>query len=257
MPKIKAIIFDFDGTIVDTEERHRQAFNKAFEEFNIPFQWNVTEYIRLLAISGGRERILKFLLAKNFNAHGNESMRDYVFKLHQRKSEIYRSDIAANYPISPRTGIVRLIAEARQKGIAMAIATSSSGKNVTELLKNALGTQALSYFKLIATCDIIISQKPSPAVYQYTLANLGINPANCIAIEDTYSGNRAVLAAGIKSVITTHALTTNEDFSGADLVVDHLGEPDKSFIAASGNTFNASYVNIGVLEKIISAGHSC
>jgi len=255
MRKLKAIIFDVDGTLAATEETHRQAFNAAFKEFNVPFQWSIPEYIHLLSISGGKERMYKFLKSQNFVASDTENLRDYTLKLHQRKSEIYREKLIAGH-IGLRNGVERLMKEAKQKSISMAIATSTSTANVEAVLKNTLGEDALSYFETLVSCDLVADKKPSPAVYQYALANLGLKPENCIVLEDTDNGNRAALSTGIKTVITTHPLTEDEDFTGASLVVDQLGEPDKHFAVSSGNAFGANYVDVDLLEKIVSTDHS-
>jgi len=252
MRKLKAIIFDLDGTLAATEETHRQAFNTAFTEFNIPFQWSVSEYIELLNISGGKERILKFLQSKEFEAPGNEYLREYTLKVHQRKSEIYREKLIAGH-IGLRNGVDRLIKEAKQKGISMAIATCTSTANIEVVLRSALGEDALSNFETLVSCDLVVDKKPAPAVYQYALASLGLKPENCIVVEDTSNGNRAALSAGLKTVITTHPLTVDEDFTGASLVIDQLGEPDKHFTVNSGDSFGAGYVNIDLLMKITSS----
>ncbi|MFT5426126.1 MAG: HAD superfamily hydrolase (TIGR01509 family) [Gammaproteobacteria bacterium] len=251
MRTLKAIIFDVDGTLAATEEIHRQAFNEAFKEFKIPFQWPVSEYIELLSISGGKERIFKYLESHDFNIPDDENLRDYTLRVHQRKSEIYRAMLIAGH-IGLRNGVERLIKEAKQKGISMAIATCTSRANVEVVLKSALGEDALSYFETLVSCDLVADKKPSPEVYQFALANLGLKPENCIVIEDTSNGNLAALAAGIKTVITTHPLTVDEDFTGASLVIDQLGEPEQHFTATSGNSFGANYVDIDLLEKMIS-----
>jgi len=251
MSKLKAIIFDMDGTLAATEETHRQAFNEAFKEFHTPFQWSVSEYIQLLSISGGKERIFKFLKLQNFNVPENEKLRDYTLRIHQRKSEIYRKKLIAGH-IGLRNGVERLIKEARQKGISMAIATCTSKANVEVVLKSVLGDDALSYFETLVSSDLVADKKPSPAVYQYALANLGLKPENCVVLEDTSNGNRAALTAGIKTVITTHPLTVDEDFTGASLVIDQLGEPEDNFTVSSGDALDAKYVDVDLLEKIIS-----
>ena len=252
MSKLKAIIFDLDGTLAATEETHRQAFNEAFKEFKIPFQWSVSEYIQLLSISGGKERILKFLKTQNFEAPEKENLRDYILKVHQLKSEIYREKLIAGH-IGLRDGVERLINEARQNKISMAIATCTSTANVEAVLKNALGEDALSYFDTLVSSDLVADKKPSPAVYQYALANLGLKPENCIVIEDTSNGNRAALATGLKTVVTTHPLTVDEDFTGASLVIDKLGEPEEHFTVTSGNSLGTNYVDVDLLEKILTS----
>lgn len=251
MPQLKAIIFDLDGTIADTEELHRQAFNQAFEEFGIDCHWSIADYIKLLAISGGRDRLYKFLSSRSFSAPGKKNLRDYTLALHQRKSEIYRQAIATGRA-DLRTGVKRLIKEARQAGVMTAIATNSSQENAELLLHKLLGKEALSYFSSLASCNLIIDKKPAPAIYQYTLANLCLAAEDCVAIEDSRNGNLSALAAGIKPVITHHPLTAGEEFTGAALVIDHLGEPGNGFTVFAGNANGAEYINIEALGRLLS-----
>lgn len=251
MQKLKAIIFDMDGTLADTEDIHRQAFNAAFAEFKFPFYWDQAEYKQLLTISGGRERLRQYLLLHVTSSGHAESLLELANRLHARKSEIYRQ-LLVNGHIGLRPGIRRLINEATARGITLAIATSSSTRNVETLLKEALGKDALDLFSAIVTCDLVDEKKPSPTVYLYVLNKLGLDPVNCIALEDTRNGNLAALAAGLATVITTHLFTIDNDFDGAALVLDQLGEPEFPATVISGNTFGHDYVTTELLEKIIS-----
>ena len=250
MDTLQAIIFDMDGTLADTEEIHRQAFNQAFTEFGYDWQWSRLDYIALLNISGGRERLRSFLKL-NLPHEQRKSAARLARDMHRRKSEIYREKLSGHIELRP--GVERLIREARQEQIALAIATSSSRKNLETLLHKTLGDDALSWFTAIVSSDVVDEKKPSPAVYQYALARLGINPDRCIAIEDTYNGNCAALAAGVKTVITTHYFTTDDEFEGASLVVDQLGEPEQPFTVTTGDAYGAGYVDVGLLRKIIEA----
>ncbi len=250
MGQLKAIIFDMDGTLADTEEIHRQAFNQVFTESGYSWQWSRQDYITLLNISGGRERIRNFLKHK-LDPEQRKSAAKLARDLHKRKSEIYREKLASHICLRP--GVERLINEARREKVVLAIATSSSRKNLETLLHNTLGDEALSWFRVVVTCDIIEDKKPSPAVYKHVLSRLGIEPDHCIAIEDTHNGNIAALSSGIRTIITTHYFTTDDDFEGASLVVDQLGEPDKPFVATSGNTYGAGYVDLDLLNKILQA----
>ncbi|MEX2353794.1 MAG: HAD-IA family hydrolase, partial [Gammaproteobacteria bacterium] len=217
MHTLKAIIFDMDGTLADTEEIHRQAFNAAFDESSIPCHWSQAEYKQLLSISGGRERIRQYLEDNAINSGAPEPADTLALRLHRRKSGIYRQMLVDGH-VGLRSGIRRLISEAGDRNIALAIATSSSTQNAETLLKVALGNEALGLFETIVTCDMVEEKKPSPAVYRFALDRLQLAPENCIAIEDTHNGNLAALSAGLKTVITTHMFTTDDDFTGASLV---------------------------------------
>lgn len=251
MQTLKAIIFDVDGTLANTEETHRQSFNSAFSEFGLDYQWSEEEYTDLLSISGGRERILAYLKSRNHTIKGDLTLRDFALRIHQRKSDIYREKVIAGH-LGLRIGVPRLIAESRQQNIRLGIATATSHANVKTLLESNLGPNALSLFDAVVTSDIVKDKKPSPVVYQFALAELGLASDNCIAIEDTTNGNRAARASGLKTIITTHAFTIDNDFTGASLVLDQLGEPEMPFKAISGNTHGASYVNIALLKNILS-----
>ena len=252
MVRLKAIIFDVDGTLANTEEIHRRSFNEAFMEFGLNHVWSVPEYTNLLAISGGKERITAFLKSRDFSFSSDIDVRELALRIHQRKSEIYREHLHHGR-ISPRPGVVRLINEAREHGIRLGIATSTSLSNVETLLDCILDQDARSWFDAIVTSDIVTDKKPSPSVYQFALARLGLAPRNCIAIEDTTNGNRAAIACGISTVITIHEFTIDNDFTGANLVVDQLGEPDRPFRIIAGDAHGKYNVDVDLLQRILSS----
>ena len=249
MSELKAIIFDMDGTLADTEELHRRAFNLAFKDCACPLNWSRREYKQLLSISGGKERIYHCLRQAGVAVDELQRTTDTV---HQRKSVIYRQILVADN-IELRPGIRRLVEECRLAGLKLAIATSSSTENVKTLLHSTFGGTGDELFAAVVTSDHIADKKPSPAVYQHTLSELGLKAENCIAIEDTRNGNLAGLAAGIKTVITTHPLTIDNDFAGASLVINHLGEPDKPFRPMAGTAYGCHYVDLALLKTLHSS----
>ena len=247
--KLKAIIFDMDGTIANTEGLHRLAFNAAFEEFKLPVKWSVKKYIKLLSISGGKERIFQYLLKEKIIEHPD--LCTFSAEVHKRKSELYREMLISGH-LGLRPGVKRLIENAREEKVRLAIATSSSRANVETLLTTTLGADSIDWFSSISCCDIIGDQKPAPAIYQYALAELGCAPGDCVAIEDTTNGNLSALRAGIKTIITTHELTIDSDFTGASLVLNHLGEPDNPFKLSGGENAGKDYVDLDLMESLLS-----
>lgn len=248
--KLKGIIFDVDGTMADTEEVHRQAFNKAFEEYGLSWHWSKSDYYKLLFISGGKER---FKICLNEDKELKSTIEDpglFIKELHQCKSEHYRAMLATDH-IQLRPGIKRLIYEAQDQGIRLGIATSSCLANLNTLINTTLNIDPKEIFKTIVSSDTVTDKKPSPVAYQCALAGLGLTPETCVAIEDTRNGNMAALSAGLQTIITTHAYTTDNDFTGAALVANHLGEPDNAFKAVQGYTYGKTYVDVGFLDNIV------
>jgi len=244
--KIKGIIFDVDGTIADTEDIHRQAFNKAFSKFNLNWYWSKEKYHELLFISGGKERITRCLVEDK----ATKKNISFIKELHKCKSEYYRS-ILLGSDIDLRPGVKRLITEAKEKNIKIGIATNSSTENLQTLIKKTLKVEPEELFNTIVTSNVITDKKPSPEVYYRALKNLELSANKCIAIEDTANGNTSAIKAGLRTVITTHAYTADNDFDGASLVLNNLGEPKDGFCVDEKFYCKKNYVDIELLNTII------
>ena len=219
---IKAIIFDVDGTLADTEDAHRKSFNKAFAENKLDWNWDVALYDKLLKVTGGKERI-KYFVADFLQGYDKpENFDEFVKHLHAVKTTYYTAMMrAGDVPLRP--GIKQLINDARKAGITLAIATTTTPENVGALLEVGLGRDWGSYFASVGCGDIVPLKKPAPDIYNYVLADLKMSPANCIALEDSNNGLRSSLAAGIKTYITTNHYTRNQDFTGAAAIFEDLG----------------------------------
>lgn len=247
---LKALIFDVDGTIAETErDGHRVAFNMAFESLNLPWRWDVDTYGQLLEIGGGKERLLYYL--KHFLPHfcPEEPLEAFIARLHRDKSK-YFAQLLQGDKIPLRIGIKRLLTEASEKGIRLAIASTAAEENVKALLYSHFGEN--HPFEVIAAGDMVKKKKPAPDIYLLALEKLNLKPENCLTIEDTNQGLTASKKAGLKTVITINDYSKNQDFQEANLVLNHLGESDLNFNVIKGNSYQKSYFDIDLAGKILT-----
>jgi HAD superfamily hydrolase (TIGR01509 family) len=248
---LKAIIFDVDGTLADTEEVHRQAFNATFLDFELDWFWTAERYRELLAVSGGRERMAFYAASLRPGSAGYGLAASIIAEIHQQKTARYAALLAAG-KIRLRSGAERLLREALAAGVMLAIATSSARSNLETLLDLNLPAGWRDWFSVIESSDSTVEKKPSPAVYQAVLAKLPRSANECVVIEDTVNGLRAATSAGICTVITTHRYTRQDHFPGAALVVDGLGERGHSPQVLSGDLRGYSCVELGLLNALVA-----
>ena len=185
---LKAVLFDVDGTLADTEQDgHRPAFNAAFKEFGLSWDWDIPLYGKLLKITGGKERIRFYI--ENYVAEelNRPNLDEWIASLHKAKTGHFK-ELMTRGDIPLRPGVKRLIHELRSKGIKIAIATTTTPENVTYLLESTLGKNALELFDIIGAGDIVPQKKPAPDIYLWVLNKLQLDPSECIAIEDTNLG---------------------------------------------------------------------
>ncbi|MCT7982261.1 HAD family hydrolase [Laspinema sp. A4] len=254
MSELRALIFDVDGTLAETErDAHRPAFNQAFLEAGLDWEWSVELYGELLEIGGGKERIRHYVQQYQSDFPiPNQDLDQFVITLHEIKNKYFGQLVVDRIPLRP--GVMRLIQEAKREGVRLAIATTSDPHNVEALLKSAIAPDGPSWFEVIAAGDMVRVKKPEPDVYQYALQALSLQPEDCLAIEDSHQGLLAAQAAGLKTVITVNNYTRNQDFSGAELVLNSLGEPDEPFTVLSGNVGEATYFDLALARQLHQRG---
>lgn len=253
MHRLTGVILDVDGTLADTEEVHRQAFNAAFAELQLPWEWTRALYAQLLSISGGRARMREYARSLGED-HGTARGREPDWAaLHQRKTEIYQA-LLARGTLGLRPGVRRLIDEVRSAGLLLGIATSTARANVVQLLDAQLPAGWQKWFDAIVTCDDVSEMKPSAAVYVEALRRMRAPAADCVAVEDTMNGLRAARGAGLRTLITTHCYTQQCWFPGASLVVDGLGEPGLPCTVLSSSIGPIERVDVAVLRRMVEAG---
>jgi HAD superfamily hydrolase (TIGR01509 family) len=246
---LAALLFDVDGTLADTEEIHRRAFNAAFAAAGLDWFWDRTLYRELLAVTGGKERIRYYLDRFRDAASGTGVSDAFIARLHRAKTDCYtRALTKGDVPLLP--GVERLMIEARGQGLQLAIVTTTTPANVTALLKHSFRSDTSDWFAVIAAGGVVANKKPAPDVYYHALENLGLGAEQCLAIEDSANGLRAALAAGVDTLITINRYTEDHDFSGAALVLDHLGEPGHPCHVIAGAPDPRGVVDTAFLRRL-------
>ncbi len=239
---LKALIFDVDGTLADTErDGHRVAFNRAFAQAGLEWNWSVKEYGRLLQVTGGRERIRHYM-----DINGVKESTSLINRVHAIKTKHY-IQIIHDGEIRLRPGVRRLTAEAKSAGLKLAIATTTSRANVDALLRRSLP----DVFDIICAAEDAASKKPDPLVYRVSLQRLGLSADECVAIEDSSAGLRSATEAGIATIITVNDYTRDQDFSGAHEVLSDLGEPGAPPYDLSGGALLQGFVDVAHASLIV------
>lgn len=251
MPVLEAIIFDVDGTLADTErDGHRLAFNAAFADAGLDWEWSVPLYGGLLRVTGGKERIAEYLRLYRPDFVAARPLDEFIRDLHRRKTEHYVA-MMQDGGIPLRSGVLRLLREAREAGVRLAIATTTTPENVDALLSAVPEPGLMGWFEVVAAGDVVPNKKPAPDIFDFALRELGLPPSACVAVEDSDNGVRSALGAGLDAlVVTFSSYTSGQDFSGAALVVDQLGEPAQPAVAVSGELGGPAYVDLDVLKAL-------
>lgn len=199
---IRAILWDVDGTLAETErDGHRVAFNLAFESMGLPWRWDEAHYGALLRITGGRERLLHDMARRSDAPVLADERIELSRELHRRKTARYAA-LMREQPTPLRDGVRELIESARAEGVRMAIATTTSRANVVALLSHHFGAQWTQVFETVVCGEDVRHKKPDPEVYRRCLSALALEPNEAVAIEDSPGGVAAAQAAGVPVVMT-------------------------------------------------------
>ena len=236
---MQALIFDCDGVLVDTErDGHRVAFNRAFQALGIDADWTVELYGELLVIGGGKERMRYYFDTYGWPEGRSESKDELIALLHKTKTDFF-TDIIASGQLPLRPGISRIVDEAIAAGVRLGVCTTSAPKAIDGVL-DLFGAARKAKFEFVLAGDVVSRKKPDPEIYELAKRTLGLPVTECVVVEDSRNGLLAATGAGLPTLITTSAYTTNEDFTGALEVVPELGDAPNV------------RVTLGDLERLVS-----
>lgn len=212
---LEAILWDVDGTLAETErDGHRVAFNQAFADAGLAWRWDDSRYGDLLAITGGRERLLHDF-ADRADAPRDAAGREALARdLHRRKNAIY-ADIVASGRIALRPGVLALMDACTARGVTMAITTTTTRASVEALLRHHIGPSWSARFATLVCAEDVDRKKPDPAVFRIALARLGIAPSAAVAIEDSPNGVLAAQAAACPVIVTRSVYFAESPVPGA------------------------------------------
>lgn len=216
---IKALIFDVDGTLAETEEAHRAAFNTTFQAWGLDWNWRREDYAWLLKTTGGKERMHRF--QQDLPNDARRLSDAEIAALHKDKTQAY-ADILARGELALRPGVAALIAAARAAGVRLAVATTTNTPNVEALTQCCWGKPAAQVFEVVAAGDMVQAKKPAPDVFDLALQRLDLSPDQCLAFEDSRNGVLSARGAGLRVVATPSAYTADDDFSAAEWVIPDL-----------------------------------
>ena len=255
MRHCEALIFDVDGTLADTEELHRQAFNLAFGACRLDWIWDVPLYGELLRVTGGKERIASYIARLGLPPLEHRLLTELIPEIHRAKTRLYRKLIEVGQ-VRLRSGVRRLMVEARDAGTRVAIASTTSPENIEPLITAGLGSHGLGWFDTVAAGDVVAKKKPAPDIYHVALRSLGVDPACAIAVEDSAIGVASAKAAGLFTVATPSLWTRDQDFGSADLLLASLGDPDEPLAAADAMRAGGRYLSFARLAALHAAART-
>ena len=248
MNKLSAVFWDVDGTIADTELfGHRVAFNSAFKDYDLDWNWNESKYIELLRISGGLNRIINYR-----NEINSAISNDYCSKIQTRKSFHYK-ELVKTGQIKLRTGVLRLINELTNLNIEQFIVTTSGRESLNPLLNSTLHSHINTFAKII-TYEDVNNHKPFPDAYNLAVKLSKQINSNCLAIEDSSIGVSAARSANINCLMTLPpwSYDLNNINKKANACVDSLGDDNNISTRIYGKELTSRFVDFSYLSSIIN-----
>lgn len=252
MSELKAVLFDVDGTLAETERHgHLVAFNQSFDQFGLNWYWSPELYGELLAVTGSLERTCHYVKTHDAKyKHINPDLDSLLSNLIDFKNEAYLK-IANSGCIPLRPGVERVLREIHDSDVRMAIVTTTSQQNIQSLLESTIGDDVMDWFEVIAAGNIVAHKKPAPDIYAVALEQLGLSANECLAIEDSENGVKSATAAGVPVMVVLSEYSKGHDLNGARLIVDEWGTEDRAMKVIEGDSDNFGMVSLKLMKHLV------
>lgn len=251
--ELQALIFDVDGTVAETADLHRAAFNRAFAEHGIGWHWDREIFSNLMPVEFTLPKLRLFALAAQRTGHAHVPDFELLAKIATRKARIF-SDMVREGAARLRPGVARLMAESRHQGLILAAVSTSTRAETEALLSATLGFSALGWFASLKTSENAGLPADMGGLYRAALADLGIKGSRAVAIDDSETGVQAAADCGIAVIATPGIYTSSHRFSMARLVISDLGQPAEPFTVLRGESLGQSCASPGLLRGINAPG---
>ena len=212
------LMFGSIGTLMETSNIQRRAYNQALKEAGLNWDWTPEIYAELLNQSGGQER-----LAMLAAATGTNLSIQHIDAIHARKTEIACQEMIAGH-CRLRPGVQALVQRAKARGMKLAFVTTTYQPNIDAVFKSAGGALSKSDFAYIGSRSDVKDGKPSPEAYLRALNHLNVAAQQALAIEDTAASVMSARRAGLQVIATPGELSAGQDFWQADLVCKQLAD---------------------------------
>ena len=251
MSELKAVLFDVDGTLSETERYgHLVAMNEAFKTVGLDWHWSAELYGELLMVTGSTERLGHYVRTYQPKyKHINEDVDALIAEIVKHKNTNYKR-IAEAGEIPLRPGVERILREVHASDVRMGIATTTTPQNVDALLLGNIGGDVLNWFEVIAAGDIVPDKKPAPDIYTYAMEKMNLKPEECLAVEDSENGVKSAQAAGIPVLVIKSEYSDGHDLSGAKLLVDEWGTPESPMKVLSGDAEGHTMIDLDLMRKV-------
>jgi HAD superfamily hydrolase (TIGR01509 family) len=222
-PVLESILWDVDGTLAETErDGHLKAFNQAFEALGVPWRWSEQHYGELLAVAGGRERLLHDMQGRVDAPRASRERQALAEQVHHLKNALY-ADIVSRGDLPLRDGVRELLNDCERAGMRMGIVTTTSRTNVEALMTIHVGKDWESRFATVITAREAPKKKPDPQAYSLALEALDLSSREVVAIEDAPAGITAARSAGLALIVTRSHYFPSPESRGALAVGPSLG----------------------------------